>query len=106
MSENQSRTPALSPADFHIDLAGQRIPVREGQTIAGALIAAGIRAFRRTESGSPRGLFCGMGACFDCLVSVDGVPNRRACMTLARPGSRVELPGVPSQETGVSDATD
>jgi predicted molibdopterin-dependent oxidoreductase YjgC len=64
-----------------------------GETIAGALLANGQRAWRRTESGAPRGLFCGMGICFDCLVSVDGVPNVRACITPVIEGMVVETEG-------------
>jgi aerobic-type carbon monoxide dehydrogenase small subunit (CoxS/CutS family) len=64
-----------------------------GETIAGALLANGQRAWRRTESGEPRGLFCGMGICFDCLVTVDGVPNVRACITPVIEGMVVETEG-------------
>src|SRR5215472_17016383 len=64
---------------IHFD--GQPIPSLEGETIAAALSAAGIVAFRRTASGTPRGLHCGMGACFDCVVTVDGRIGQRACMT-------------------------
>ena len=60
---------------------GQSIAARKGETIAAALAANGVSAFRTTRSGSARGVFCGMGVCQDCLVSVDGLPNRRACMT-------------------------
>jgi glycine/D-amino acid oxidase-like deaminating enzyme len=62
----------------------------EGETIAAALSAAGIVAYRRTASGAPRGLHCGMGACFDCVVSVDGRIGQRACMTKAADGMVVE----------------
>ena len=41
---------------------------------------------RTTPTGEPRGIFCGMGVCFDCLVVVDGIPNTRACVTWAREG--------------------
>jgi predicted molibdopterin-dependent oxidoreductase YjgC len=57
-----------------------------GETVAALLIAEGSPATRRTRHGAPRGVFCGMGACFDCLVVVDGVPNTRACMTWVRDG--------------------
>ncbi len=64
-----------------------------GETIAGALLANGQRAWRRTESGKPRGLFCGMGICFDCLVTVDGVSNVRACITPVSDGMVIETEG-------------
>ncbi|HEX3398760.1 MAG TPA: FAD-dependent oxidoreductase [Acetobacteraceae bacterium] len=69
-----------------ISFDGTPIPALEGETIAAALSAAGIVAFRRTASGAPRGLHCGMGACFDCVVSVDGRIGQRACMTKVADG--------------------
>lgn len=68
---------------------GETITALEGETIAAALSAAGIVAFRRTLSGAPRGLFCGMGACFDCVVTVNGRIGRRACMEKATEGMEV-----------------
>ena len=63
----------------------------EGESIAAALFAAGVRITRWTaRAGEPRGYFCGMGVCQDCLVTVDGAPNVRACMTPVRDGLRVE----------------
>jgi glycine/D-amino acid oxidase-like deaminating enzyme len=75
------------PVTIHFD--GQPIPALEGETIAAALSAAGIVAFRRTASGAPRGLHCGMGACFDCVVTVDGRIGQRACMTKVADGLAV-----------------
>src|SRR5690348_17082977 len=69
-----------------IQFDGRPIPALEGETIAAALSAAGIVAFRHTPSGAPRGLHCGMGACFDCVVSVDGRIGQRACMTKVADG--------------------
>ena len=68
------------------------VPIRAylGETIAGALLANGRRAWRRTETGEPRGLFCGMGICFDCTVTVNGVSNVRACVTPVADGMVVE----------------
>ena len=63
------------------DFEGQAVPAIPGESIAAALTRAGIRGLRVTRSGATRGVFCGMGVCQDCLVEVDGVPNRRACMT-------------------------
>lgn len=58
----------------------------EGETVAAMLLAEGHLAMRTTPGGSPRGVYCGMGVCFDCLVVVDGVPNTRACVTWVRDG--------------------
>jgi predicted molibdopterin-dependent oxidoreductase YjgC len=75
---------------FNIVVDGQPVPARQGQTVAAALIASGHTVFRHTTEGHPRGLFCGMGVCFDCLVTIDGIPNQRACMTLVRPDMQVQ----------------
>lgn len=69
---------------------GEALAARAGDTVAAALLAAGRFTFRQTAvSGSDRGPFCMMGACFDCLVEIDGEPNRQACMTLAEDGMNV-----------------
>ncbi len=60
-----------------------------GETVAAALIAGDGIATRQTASGAWRGVYCGMGACFDCLAVIDGVPNTRTCMTLVADGMRV-----------------
>jgi predicted molibdopterin-dependent oxidoreductase YjgC len=76
---------------FNIEVDGRPVAVDSGQTIAAALLKAGISAFRRTPTGARRGIFCGMGVCFDCLVTVDGLADQRACITPVRPGMRIEL---------------
>jgi predicted molibdopterin-dependent oxidoreductase YjgC len=76
---------------FNIEINGRTIQVRAGQTLAAALIAAGTTTFRQTPTHEPRGLFCGMGVCFECLVTVDGISDQRACMTLVQPGMKVTL---------------
>ncbi len=69
---------------------GRAVPFRAGQSIGAALWQNGVRAFRRTRgAGAPRGLFCGIGVCHDCLVVVDGQPDQRACLTPAQPGALV-----------------
>ena len=70
---------------------GRTIEAQPGQSIGAALLAAGVRSVRRTRvDDAPRGLFCGIGICFDCLVVVNGRPNTRACITEAAAGDRVE----------------
>ncbi len=62
---------------------GQEMEGREGDTVAAALTANGIRVFRTTaKRNSPRGLYCGIGQCTDCVMIVNGRPNVRTCMTL------------------------
>lgn len=79
--------------DFvEITINGQRCMAYAGETVATALMAMGIRSFRRTaRAGAPRGLYCGMGVCYDCLVVVNGRPNTRACMTYVRDSMEVQL---------------
>jgi predicted molibdopterin-dependent oxidoreductase YjgC len=70
---------------------GEPITAFRGESVAAALLAAGHRVLRVTShQGSPRGIFCGMGVCYDCLMVIDGEPGRRACVTLAEPGMQVE----------------
>jgi predicted molibdopterin-dependent oxidoreductase YjgC len=75
-----------------IEVDGEPVRAFEGETIATALLASGRRTFRHTQEGSPRGLYCGMGICFDCVVEVDGEPNVRSCITLVRPGMKIRTP--------------
>jgi len=77
-------------ASFEFRFDDETIHAEEGQSIGAALIAAGHRSWRSTRiEGAPRGLFCGIGVCFDCLVTVNGRPNRRACLMEAMPGDQV-----------------
>jgi predicted molibdopterin-dependent oxidoreductase YjgC len=63
---------------------GNEIDAYEGEMIATALIAAGIKVFRyTTKHNEPRGLFCAIGRCTDCVMEVNGRPNVRTCVTLA-----------------------
>ncbi|HEU0116562.1 MAG TPA: (2Fe-2S)-binding protein [Thermomicrobiales bacterium] len=81
--------PAAAVVPFSFD--GMPLTGREGEPIAAALLAAGVRVFRTMPgSGEPRGGFCLVGRCVDCLVVVDGRPNVRACVTPLRAGVRVE----------------
>ncbi len=69
---------------------GTEIDFSPGQSVGAALTAAGIRSWRTTRiTGRPRGLFCGIGICFDCLVVVDGRPNQRACLLTAEDGMEI-----------------
>ena len=70
---------------------GARVAARAGDTVAAALLGAGLRAFRATAvSGAPRGPFCMMGSCFDCVVTIDGQRNVQACLARVADGMRVE----------------
>ncbi len=63
-----------------IQVDGEALRVRRGITVAAALLSAGRWDFRRSVTGEPRGPVCGMGVCFECRVTIDGVPERRACL--------------------------
>lgn len=79
---------ALEPkAEIPIVVDGKTLFAREGETVAAALLANGIRVFRHTaKRHEPRGVFCGIGQCTDCVMEIDGVPNQRTCMTIVRAG--------------------
>ena len=74
-----------------VTVDGEPVPGVEGQTIAGLMLAQGRLAWRQTaRTGRPRGLFCGIGVCFDCLVVVNGLRDVRACQRRAVDGDVVE----------------
>ena len=80
-------TQAKSPVQ--ISFNGTPLKALPGESIAAALSAAGILALRETAKGTKRGLWCGMGACFDCVVTVDGKAGQRACMVKVADGMAV-----------------
>ncbi|MFD8547229.1 (2Fe-2S)-binding protein [Streptomyces sp. NPDC059649] len=81
---------AVPDTAFEITFDGRPITALPGQSLAAALWAAGILTWRTTRvGGRPRGAFCGIGHCFDCLATINGEPNRRACLVPARPGDAV-----------------
>lgn len=87
----ESIVPAAAPLErvrIHIDGTPHDVPAH--YSVAAAMLAAGATACRTSAvSGAPRGPFCMMGVCFDCLVEVDGVPNVQGCMTPVRDGMQV-----------------
>jgi aerobic-type carbon monoxide dehydrogenase small subunit (CoxS/CutS family) len=92
MSSRLPRRRGAAPITVVVN--GEPIQAYPGETVATVLLALGRQDFRHTEGQhSPRGLFCGMGICFDCLVTVDGEPNVRACVTMIRAGMVVQTGG-------------
>jgi len=70
---------------------GKEIKAFKGETVLAALIASGYKILKiNPVSHEPRGAFCGMGICFECTMTIDGVPNTRACMTEVHEGMIVE----------------
>lgn len=74
---------------------GRDIEAREGDSVAAALFAAGSGLTRHSVvSGELRAPYCMMGACFECLAEIDGLPNQQTCMIRVRPGMNVRSGGV------------
>jgi D-hydroxyproline dehydrogenase subunit gamma len=81
------RRPDTAVSTVPVTVEGREIRVPEGASAAAAVLLAGLAAIRETGvSGAPRGPYCMMGVCFDCLAEIDGVANRQACMVAVAPG--------------------
>ncbi len=81
------------PTPITITVNGSSVTGVLGQTLAGVMIAADVLAWRTTRRrGRPRGAFCGIGVCFDCVVDVNGQRDVRACQRRAASGDVVETP--------------
>ena len=92
---------------FHTDTkqAGRKVRLEidgvwhdaiDGQMLSATLLAADVRVFRRTMSGSGRAPHCLIGVCHECLVTVDGVASRQACQVVVADGMRVQTQRVPA----------
>jgi predicted molibdopterin-dependent oxidoreductase YjgC len=79
------------PVEITID--GCQVSASEGASVAAVMLAGGRRSWRTTASGQSRGVFCGIGVCFDCTATVDGVADVRTCVTTVAPGMRVSTGG-------------
>ncbi len=76
---------------IRITVNGREIEACEGEPVAAAILAAGMKVFRRTPRlRAPRGVYCAIGRCTDCVMRVDGTPSVRTCVTAARDGMVVE----------------
>lgn len=84
--------------EIEIFVDNQPIMVREGEMIAAALIANGIFINRYTaHEHKPRGIYCAIGRCTDCIMTVNGVPNVRTCVTKVEAGMQITT----QQGTGI-----
>lgn len=84
------RLPDVAGEAIAVTIDGEPFAAREGDSVAAAVVASGRAASRTTPvSGAPRGPFCMMGVCFECLVTVDDVPNQQACLVAVAPGMRI-----------------
>ena len=77
--------------EVSVTIDGREIKVPAGLSAAAALLAYGEGIARTTAiSGTPRGPYCLMGVCFDCLMQIDGVPNQQGCLVQVRDGMSIE----------------
>jgi sarcosine oxidase subunit alpha len=80
--------PEAPPVHFRFD--GRELTALAGEPIAAALLANGIRTIRhQLGSGEPRGLYCAIGQCFECVATVDGIAGQRTCLTPVTDGMEV-----------------
>ena len=86
-----------APADARVTIVadGRELLCAAGTSVAAALLDAGVLSFRRSVTGDARAPLCGMGICYECRVTVDGVPLRRACLMPVSDGLRVSTMGEP-----------
>ena len=78
-------------AAVSVTVDGRPVEARAGDSVAAAMLAAGVEHCRTTPvSGTPRAPYCMMGVCFDCLVTIDGVGNRQGCLVAVRDGMAIE----------------
>jgi D-hydroxyproline dehydrogenase subunit gamma len=75
--------------EIRVNGAPHRVPAEV--TLAAALLSIDRRTFHRSVSGMPRGPVCGMGICFECRVTIEGEPHRRACLEPVREGMDVQI---------------
>ena len=87
---------------YVVTVDGRETEALPGQTVAAVLWTAGITSWRSTRgSGALRGVFCGIGVCYDCLVIVNDRPNQRACLVPVAPGDAIRTQeGVGHDECG------
>jgi hypothetical protein len=79
--------------EVQIVVDGAAVAAFEGESVAAALLAAGRRGLRvASRRGEPRGMYCGIGLCFECVMTVDEGRRVRTCLTPVRDGMRVGTP--------------
>jgi predicted molibdopterin-dependent oxidoreductase YjgC len=99
------RLPDAGAATIAFTIDGAPATARPGDSVAAAMLAAGILACRETPvSGAARGPYCLMGVCFECLVVIDGIGNRQGCLVAVEEGMRVETQRGPRAIAGEAPA--
>jgi hypothetical protein len=89
-----TRSHARDVPEIVIEVDGRQLRVLATDTIGSGLLRAGRLTIRGSKRGEPRGIYCAIGVCNECLVTVDDVPNVRACVTRVKPGLRVTSQGM------------
>lgn len=85
------RLPEGDDLTITFDFEGQSVSARPGDTVAAAILVSDAGHTRTTPvTGAPRLPYCMMGVCFDCLMEIDGVPNRQACLVEVQDGMQVK----------------
>jgi len=74
---------------LEIFVNGHAVKVPPKTSVAAAVLQSGQSAFRMSVSGEPRAALCGMGICYECRVSIDGVAHSKSCQVLCMPGMKV-----------------
>jgi len=76
--------------DIRVSVNGRELAVPSGSVAAIAIALAGYSASRRSISGEPRGPLCGMGICFECRATINGIPHVRTCQYVCEPGMEIQ----------------
>jgi predicted molibdopterin-dependent oxidoreductase YjgC len=79
------------PAEIEITVNGRKLRVPEATRVWAAVTRAGFCHAHRSPTGQARGALCGIGICFECRVTIDGVPNQRSCQLECTPGMRITI---------------
>ena len=81
----------MSQSEIEFTYNDQKITAVAGQSVGAALLAVNIRSLRLSRfDQNKRGIFCGIGVCFDCLVVINGIANQRACIIEVKNGMNVQ----------------
>jgi len=92
MGEPRFRFVGTPPAGVPVTIDGAASTLPEGEVLAAALLASGVGTFHRSAlDGAPRGPFCAMGSCFQCVAEIDDKPHQRTCQLRVRSGMRIVL---------------
>jgi len=79
---------------IEVTVDGRKVQAFEGELVSTVLQAEGIAVFgRKHQTGRPSSVYCGMGVCYECLVTINGTPNLRACQTYAADQMTIETAG-------------